>query len=73
MLTGWLVDINVFRRQVSRSGGARNLPRKPHQDSGLFVVKMETKNGFNFPVAYVTSNGNLDLIDDLWKKQPDAA
>lgn len=68
VLTGWLVDINIFRRQVSRNGGARNLPRKGYQDSGRFVVKMETKNGFNFPVAYVTSAG-LDLIDDLWKKR----
>lgn len=68
VLTAWLVEINVFRRQVSRNGGARNLPRKAHQDSGRFVVKMETKNGFRFPVAYVTGDG-LDFIDDRWKKR----
>ncbi|MFE9949271.1 phage antirepressor KilAC domain-containing protein [Streptomyces sp. NPDC005531] len=66
-LTNWLVEINLFRRQTSRAG-ARNLPRKPHQDADLFDVKMETKNGFKFPVAYVTSKG-LDLIDDLWRQR----
>lgn len=68
VLTAWLVEINVFRRQVSRNGGARNLPRKAYQDSGRFVVKMETKNGFRFPVAYATGDG-LDFIDDRWKKR----
>ncbi|NWF25218.1 phage antirepressor KilAC domain-containing protein [Streptomyces sp. PKU-EA00015] len=68
VLTAWLVEINVFRRQVSQRGGARNLPRKPHQDSGLFVVKMEMANGWTFPTAYATSNG-LDLIADLWDKR----
>ena len=71
-LTGWLVEINIFRRQTSRSGGGRNLPRKAYQDSSYFEIRMETKNGFNFPVAYVTSKG-LDLIDDLWKQRPHAA
>jgi anti-repressor protein len=68
VLTAWLVEINVFRRQVSRNGGARNLPRKAFQDSGHFEVKMETKNGFRFPVAYATGGG-LDFIDDRWKKR----
>ncbi|WP_194280619.1 phage antirepressor KilAC domain-containing protein [Streptomyces fagopyri] len=65
-LTAWLVEIGVFRKQVSRSGGARNLPRKAYQDSGHFEVKMETKNGFRFPVAYATGTG-LDFIDDRRK------
>ncbi|MFF7329706.1 phage antirepressor KilAC domain-containing protein [Streptomyces sp. NPDC008150] len=64
-LTGWLVDRSVFRRQVSQRGGARNMPRKMYQDSGLFVVKMETKNGFNFPTAYATADG-IDLVADAW-------
>lgn len=67
-LTNWLVEINLFRRQTSRYGGARNLPRKPHQDSGKFTVKMETVNRVTFPVAYATSRG-LDLIDDLWRQR----
>ncbi|MER6435408.1 phage antirepressor KilAC domain-containing protein [Streptomyces sp. NPDC001185] len=65
-LTAWLVEIGVFRKQVSRSGGARNLPRKAYQDSGHFEVKMETKNRFRFPVAYATGAG-LDFIDDRRK------
>lgn len=72
VFTNWLVEINLFRRQVSRYGGARNLPRKAYQDSQHFDVRMETRNGVNFPVAYVTSKG-LDLIDDLWKQRPNAA
>ena len=71
-LTAWFVEIKLFRKATSESGGGRNLPRKAHQDSGLFVVKMETKNGWNFPVAYATAKG-LDLIDDLWKQRPGAA
>lgn len=72
VLTNWLVEIKLFRRQVSRHGGARNLPRKPHVDNGLFDTKMQTQNGVMFPVAYVTSKG-LDLIDDLWKQRSEAA
>jgi DNA-damage-inducible protein D len=68
VLTGWLVEIKIFRRQVSQSGGARNLPRKPHQDSGLFTVKMENCNGWIRPVAYATAQG-LDLIADMWEKR----
>lgn len=68
VLTAWLVEVNIFRRATSQSGGARNLPRKPHQDSGLFTVKMENCNGWMRPVAYATSQG-LDLIADLWEKR----
>jgi DNA-damage-inducible protein D len=68
VLTGWFVEIGIFRRQVSQRGGARNLPRKAYQDSGHFKVVMETANGWSFPAAYATSNG-LDLIADLWEKR----
>lgn len=68
VLTGWLVDINVFRKVTSQAGGGRNMPRKPHQDSGMFVVKMETKNGWSFPTAYATAKG-LDLISDMWGRR----
>ncbi|WP_199546555.1 phage antirepressor KilAC domain-containing protein [Streptomyces sp. N35] len=72
VLTTWLVEINIFRRQVSQRGGARNLPRKPHQDSGHFTVKMEMTNGWTHPTAYVSSSG-LDLIADLWTQRPAVA
>jgi DNA-damage-inducible protein D len=68
-LTRWLVEINLFRRQASVHGGARNLPRKEHQDAGLFVVKTETKNGCVFPVAYATPKG-VDMTVDLWEHRP---
>lgn len=68
VLTGWLVDINIFRKVTSQAGGGRNMPRKPHQDSGLFVVKLEQKNGWSFPTAYATAKG-LDLIADMWENR----
>jgi DNA-damage-inducible protein D len=64
-LTAWLVEVGVFRKQVSEHGGNRNLPRKAYQDSGHFCVKTETKNGRNFPVAYSLPRG-VDLIADMW-------
>jgi DNA-damage-inducible protein D len=67
-LTGWLVQVSVFRKQTSRGGGNRNMPRKSYQDSGLFVVKQEMKNGFIFPTAYATSQG-IDLVADVWDKR----
>jgi DNA-damage-inducible protein D len=70
-LTSWLVEINLFRRQVSQNGGARNLPRTTSQNSGHFVVKTETKNGFAFPVAYATTKG-VDLVADLWGRETKA-
>ena len=67
-LTAWLVEINLFRKQVSRYGGARNLPRKAYQDTGHFAVKTESKNGAVFPVAYASPKG-VDLMADLWARQ----
>lgn len=64
-LTGWMVEVGWFRKQTSRSGGNRNLPRKALQDSGAFVVKQETKNGFIFPVVYATPAG-IDMVVDAW-------
>ncbi|MFD7761320.1 phage antirepressor KilAC domain-containing protein [Streptomyces microflavus] len=71
-LTGWLVEEDVFRKQTSRYGGGRNMPRKAYQDAEQFVVKQETKNGINFPTAYATARG-IDLVVDLWEQRPAAA
>lgn len=67
-LTGWMVEVGWFRKQTSRFGGNRNLPRKPLQDSGAFVVKQETKNGFIFPVVYATPAG-IDMVVDAWPER----
>lgn len=67
-LTNWLVEINLFRKQASASGGMRNMPRKASQDGGYFEVKTETQNGVNFPVAYATPRG-VDLVVDFWGKR----
>lgn len=67
-LTGWMVDVGWFRKQTSRFGGNRNLPRKPLQDSGAFIVKQQTTNGVNFPVAYATAQG-IDMVVDGWESR----
>ncbi|MGW0984313.1 phage antirepressor KilAC domain-containing protein [Streptomyces xiamenensis] len=68
VLTGWLVDKNIFRKQTSRYGGNKNMPRRTFQMSGHFEVKQQNNGPAFFPVAYTTAKG-LDLIDDLWSKQ----
>lgn len=67
-MTNWLVEISIFRKQSSRNGGGRNLPRKSFQDGGRFKVLMESNRGVSYPVAYATAHG-LDLIDDLWRQK----
>lgn len=69
-LTAWLVEINMFRRQTSRSGGGRNMPRTTFQKSGHFEVKTEAKNGVAFPVAYATPLG-VDLVVEAWAARQD--
>lgn len=66
-LTGWLVDQNIFRKQVSENGGRRNLPRVTFQKSGHFEVKTEERNGWAFPVAYATPSG-VDHVLSLWQQ-----
>ncbi|MFE9317864.1 phage antirepressor KilAC domain-containing protein [Streptomyces albidoflavus] len=67
-LTNWLVERGVFRKQKSHGGGQRNMPRKAYQDADQFIVKQETKNGWNFPTAYATAKG-IDFVADLWEQQ----
>ncbi|MFE1321579.1 phage antirepressor KilAC domain-containing protein [Kitasatospora phosalacinea] len=67
-VTAWLVDINVFRKEQSRYGGNRNLPRRAYQVSEHFKVKIESNKGVSFQVAYATAKG-LDLVDELWQKR----
>lgn len=67
-LTEWLVTAGIFRKQASQGGGNRNLPRTTYHRSGHFEVKLETKNGWKFPVAYATSEG-VDLVVDHWARR----
>lgn len=67
-LTGWLVEQDIFRKQVSEQGGRRNMPRTTFQRSGHFTVKTEERNGWQFPVAYATTMG-VDFVVDLWEKK----
>ncbi|MCY0960840.1 hypothetical protein [Streptomyces sp. H27-H5] len=63
-----MVEVGWFRKQTSTFGGNRNLPRKPLQDSKMFVVKQETRNRVNFPVAYASASG-IDMVVDAWDKR----
>lgn len=73
VLTAFLVEINLFRRQVSHRGGGRNMPRTPFQTSGHFTVKTELNKSVAYPVAYATPKG-VDLVVDSWgRKTEDAA
>ncbi|WP_239934196.1 phage antirepressor KilAC domain-containing protein [Streptomyces sp. CBG31] len=67
-LTNWLVERGVFRKQKSHGGGQRNMPRKAYQGADQFIVKQETKNGWNFPTAYATAKG-IDFVVDLWEQR----
>lgn len=66
--TEWLVEINLFRKQPSRFGANRNMPRRGVQQSGHFAVKLETNGKVSFEVAYATPAG-ADLVMDLWQSR----
>ncbi|MFI7028190.1 phage antirepressor KilAC domain-containing protein [Microbispora rosea] len=66
-LTSWLVEEKLFRKYPSRNGSRRHLPRKSAQDAGYFVVKIESKNGWTFSVAYATPSG-AQLVIDRWRR-----
>ena len=71
-LTTWLVDtVGFFRKQVSESGGNRNMPRTALQKAGHFTVKIEVRNGRSFPLAYATATG-VDMIADAWERRAPA-
>ncbi|WP_242890309.1 phage antirepressor KilAC domain-containing protein [Actinomadura litoris] len=67
-LTLWLVEIQFFRRQTSRFGGCRNMPRTTAQNAGYFCVKTEVNKGVAFPVAYATPRG-VDVVVDAWERR----
>nr|WP_189180552.1 phage antirepressor KilAC domain-containing protein [Microbispora rosea] len=66
-LTSWLVEEKLFRKRPSRNGSRRHLPRKSVQDAGYFVVKVESENGWTFPVAYATPRG-VQLVINRWRR-----
>ncbi|MFJ8992607.1 phage antirepressor KilAC domain-containing protein [Streptomyces sp. NPDC102279] len=65
-MTNWLVDEGVFRKQVSKFGSNQNMPRRTHQTSGLFLIKVETNGKVAYEVAYATTLG-ADFIFDRWQ------
>ncbi|MFE9127061.1 phage antirepressor KilAC domain-containing protein [Streptomyces sp. NPDC007148] len=66
--TNWLVDIGVFRKQLSRFGSNQNMPRRTYQKSGFFMVKVESNGRVSYEVAYATPEG-ADFIVDEWDKR----
>lgn len=67
-LTGWLIEVGLFRRQTSEGGGNRHMPRKSYQHTGHFCVKTETNGRVAYMVAYATPRG-VDLIVDMWGRR----
>lgn len=62
-MTNWLVDENVFRKQVSKFGSNQNMPRRMYQTSGHFEIKVESNGKVYYEVAYATTQG-ADFIFD---------
>ncbi|MEU1272951.1 phage antirepressor KilAC domain-containing protein [Streptomyces sp. NPDC005799] len=65
-MTNWLVTEGVFRKQVSRFGSNKNMPRRTYQSSGHFAVKLETNGKVSYEVAYATVVG-ADFVFDRWQ------
>lgn len=59
--TGWLADLEIFRKGEYELFPGRKLPRKKYQDDGLFVVRVEQNLNRSkwvyWPVAYATPAG----------------
>lgn len=66
--TNWLVDIWVFRKQLSRFGSNQNMPRRTYQKAGYFEIKMENNGRVSYEVAYATLPG-ADFVLDEWEKR----
>lgn len=62
-MTNWLVDEGIFRKQPSRWGSNKNMPRRMYQTSGHFEIKVETNGKVYYEVAYATTQG-ADFIFD---------
>jgi anti-repressor protein len=65
-MTNWLVDEGVFRKQPSRFGSNKNMPRRMYQTSGHFTIKLETNGKVSYEVAYATVLG-ADFVFDRWQ------
>ena len=65
-MTNWLVDEGIFRKQPSRWGSNKNMPRRNYQTSGHFTVKLETNGKVSYEVAYATVLG-ADFVFDRWQ------
>jgi DNA-damage-inducible protein D len=70
--TNWLVEKNVFRKQLSRFGSNQNMPRRMYQRAGFFEIKVENNGRVSYEVAYATLAG-ADFILDEWAKRSGAA
>lgn len=67
-MTNWLVDEDVFRKQLSRFGSNQNMPRRTYQKADYFRVIVESNGKVSYEVAYATTVG-ADFIFDRWQKR----
>lgn len=66
-MTNWLVELGIFRKQMSKFGSNQNMPRRMYQRSGYFEIKVESNGRVSYEVAYATSEG-ADFIFDRWQQ-----
>ncbi|MEU3750577.1 MULTISPECIES: phage antirepressor KilAC domain-containing protein [Streptomyces] len=62
-MTNWLVELGIFRKQLSRFGSNQNMPRRTYQKAGLFEIKVENNGKVSYEVAYATHDGAEFIFD----------
>jgi phage antirepressor YoqD-like protein len=68
-MTNWLVELGVFRKQLSRFGSNQNMPRRTYQKSGHFTIRLENNGRVSYEVAYATPAGADFIIEQREKRQ----
>lgn len=67
-MTSWLVELGVFRKQLSRFGSNQNMPRRTYQRSGHFAIRLESNGKVSYEVAYATPAGADFIIEQHEKR-----
>ncbi|MFD4863741.1 phage antirepressor KilAC domain-containing protein [Streptomyces sp. NPDC058412] len=67
-MTNWLVELGVFRKQMSKFGSNQNMPRRMYQRSGHFKIRLENNGKVSYEVAYATPAGADFVIEQREKR-----
>jgi phage antirepressor YoqD-like protein len=68
-MTNWLVELGVFRKQLSRFGSNQNMPRRMYQKSDHFTIRLENNGKVSYEVAYATPAGADFILEQREKRQ----